>query len=723
MAASLLRTSTRSALRAGASAAPRAAGVAGTTFCRGKATLPDLQYDFGALEPSISGKIMELHYKNHHQTYVNNYNASVEKLQEAQHKGDIAAQIALKPAINFNGGGHLNHSLFWENLAPKSAGGGEPPSGALSKAVNDSFGSLEQFQSLMNAALAGIQGSGWAWLVKDKQTGGLAIKTYAVWIKTLTFYRTRTPSSASSSPCWVLMPGSTPTTCNTRTARPSTSRPSGTPGERRGFRAFFASALRPKKSRQVLRKGGFSTSTPDLRPSTSSSSVYTAPGARYPDDDVPPMPSLAPLEAHRAKYRAINAGKDTQLGETRDPTAMLHALGVQELEHDPNAPDDMHDHRPPGEPDIASLSADLWQRIADELNPADRASLIFASKTLLSRLGPGAWWALDEPDNIPFKGDFLASQDRRYPHHLLCFPCGVFHRRTQEGAERLQPAGTVNPLFDCPNARNSALPAPRHRITHGRVIYFAFVQLSMRAHRFGPSYGIPAETLSRRWRRDGWWHNSRYYIHRNHLLMRVVSSTFAEPGLTPSAQRMLLYSREDYWPYFSACAHWRDGELMNVCKCALGHIPQPRATAGLQGLEHRAKDKYHGRTHNPNALTTLCGRCRPMRRCPECPSEYLVEVKLTEDRSDPRALRFRQAIVVTRWCDLGDGTSPRTSPEWSACNGENVDQPFDSFARYSKRSIAGTFEAAFTDDTLPGQRMLSMNPKGKKLGEEGTGWY
>jgi superoxide dismutase, Fe-Mn family len=123
---------------------------------------------------------MELHHDKHHATYVNSYNTALEQLEEAQHKGDISAQIALKPLINFHGGGHLNHTLFWENLAPKSQGGGELPTGALSKALDEKYGSLDKFQEKFNAALAGIQGSGWAWLVKDNQTGDLAIKTYAV---------------------------------------------------------------------------------------------------------------------------------------------------------------------------------------------------------------------------------------------------------------------------------------------------------------------------------------------------------------------------------------------------------------------------------------------------------------------------------------------------------------------------------------------------------------
>lgn len=122
---------------------------------------------------------MELHHDKHHRTYVNSYNTAEAKMQELQASGDIAGQIAQQPLINFHGGGHTNHTLFWENLAPKSAGGGEPPSGALGKAIDTSFGSLDALKEKFNAALAGIQGSGWAWLVQDVQTGHIGIKTYA----------------------------------------------------------------------------------------------------------------------------------------------------------------------------------------------------------------------------------------------------------------------------------------------------------------------------------------------------------------------------------------------------------------------------------------------------------------------------------------------------------------------------------------------------------------
>ena len=179
MASTLLRTAPalRSALRA--TAIKPAAAMASTSFVRGKATLPDLPYDYGALEPHISGKIMELHHKNHHQTYVNGLNSALETIAEAEAKGDAAKASQVAPLLNFHGGGHINHSLFWENLAPANKGGGGEPSGALKTAIEEDFGSFETLKKQTNTALAGIQGSGWAWLVKDKASGTLSIVTRA----------------------------------------------------------------------------------------------------------------------------------------------------------------------------------------------------------------------------------------------------------------------------------------------------------------------------------------------------------------------------------------------------------------------------------------------------------------------------------------------------------------------------------------------------------------
>lgn len=87
--------------------------------------------DYGALEPHISGQIMELHHSKHHQTYVNGFNSAAEALSEALAKNDAKAAAAQAPLLNFHGGGHVNHSLFWENLAPNAKGGGGEPEGKL----------------------------------------------------------------------------------------------------------------------------------------------------------------------------------------------------------------------------------------------------------------------------------------------------------------------------------------------------------------------------------------------------------------------------------------------------------------------------------------------------------------------------------------------------------------------------------------------------------------
>lgn len=139
--------------------------------------LPQLPYDFSALEPVISGEIMNLHYSKHHQTYVTNLNKAVEQYAEAEEKNDISTMISLQKAINFNGGGHINHSIFWTNLAPKKNGGGGKPDGALLKSIEKDFGSFEKFVEQMNTKTTAIQGSGWGWLGFNKGASRLEIVT------------------------------------------------------------------------------------------------------------------------------------------------------------------------------------------------------------------------------------------------------------------------------------------------------------------------------------------------------------------------------------------------------------------------------------------------------------------------------------------------------------------------------------------------------------------
>jgi len=141
--------------------------------------LPELPYDFSALEPIISAEIMQLHYSKHHNTYVTNLNIALEKSHEAEAKGDLAAMIGLQQAIKFNGGGHVNHSIFWTNLAPAGSGGGGAPSGELAQAIQTEFGSVDSLIEKMSAASVGIQGSGWGWLGLNKSTSRLVLATCA----------------------------------------------------------------------------------------------------------------------------------------------------------------------------------------------------------------------------------------------------------------------------------------------------------------------------------------------------------------------------------------------------------------------------------------------------------------------------------------------------------------------------------------------------------------
>ncbi|KIJ34057.1 hypothetical protein M422DRAFT_233543 [Sphaerobolus stellatus SS14] len=140
-------------------------------------TLPPLPYAYNALEPSISEEIMTLHHTKHHQTYVNGLNAA-EKAYAASNTAK--ERIALQAALKFNGGGHINHSLFWKNLAPdakKGGPGGQLKNGPLKEAITRDFGSFEDFKKTVNAAAAGIQGSGWAWVGYNSQNKKVEVTT------------------------------------------------------------------------------------------------------------------------------------------------------------------------------------------------------------------------------------------------------------------------------------------------------------------------------------------------------------------------------------------------------------------------------------------------------------------------------------------------------------------------------------------------------------------
>ncbi|KIP01183.1 hypothetical protein PHLGIDRAFT_20698 [Phlebiopsis gigantea 11061_1 CR5-6] len=139
-------------------------------------TLPALAYAYDALEPHISAEIMTLHHTKHHQAYVAGLNAAEAAYAQAATPRE---RIRLQAALKFNGGGHINHTLFWKNLAPAGAGGGELADGPLKEAIVRDFGSVEELKARVNAATAGVQGSGWGWVGYSAATGKLEVVTTA----------------------------------------------------------------------------------------------------------------------------------------------------------------------------------------------------------------------------------------------------------------------------------------------------------------------------------------------------------------------------------------------------------------------------------------------------------------------------------------------------------------------------------------------------------------
>lgn len=121
-------------------------------------TLPDMPYDYAALEPAITGEILELHHAKHHAAYVKGANDTLERLAEARDKGEFGNLVGLEKTYAFNLSGHVLHSIFWENLSPD---GGDRPDGPLRDAIDEHFGSFEAFQKQLTTATSTVQGSGW----------------------------------------------------------------------------------------------------------------------------------------------------------------------------------------------------------------------------------------------------------------------------------------------------------------------------------------------------------------------------------------------------------------------------------------------------------------------------------------------------------------------------------------------------------------------------------
>ncbi len=136
-------------------------------------SLPDLPYDYAALEPHINGEILELHHDKHHAAYVKGANDTLDQLAEARDKGNLGSLVGLEKTLAFNLSGHLLHTLYWQNMSPD---GGGRPEGTLADAITEDFGSFEAFYAQLTTATTGVQGSGWGVLIYEPTARKLLVE-------------------------------------------------------------------------------------------------------------------------------------------------------------------------------------------------------------------------------------------------------------------------------------------------------------------------------------------------------------------------------------------------------------------------------------------------------------------------------------------------------------------------------------------------------------------
>ncbi|MEU4768090.1 superoxide dismutase [Actinosynnema sp. NPDC023794] len=135
--------------------------------------LPDLPYDYAALEPAITGEILELHHSKHHAAYVKGANDTLERLAETREKEDFSGIVGLEKTFAFNLSGHVLHTMFWDNLSPD---GGDRPDGELAAAIDEHFGSFDAFAKQLSAATTLVQGSGWGVLAWEPLSRRLVVE-------------------------------------------------------------------------------------------------------------------------------------------------------------------------------------------------------------------------------------------------------------------------------------------------------------------------------------------------------------------------------------------------------------------------------------------------------------------------------------------------------------------------------------------------------------------
>lgn len=433
---------------------------------------------------------------------------------------------------------------------------------------------------------------------------------------------------------------------------------------------------------------------------------------------------------------------------------------------------------------VTFLYADSVPSNVPEGSPPSPTTADDTAATSSLDVGATATTNATEPNPPPASQSSTVSKtnqfDRTLPYHLFCFNCCTYHARLRPGLETLSPSWITTPVFACPTLKT--LPTPRLAVTPSRKLPFTLPQLLARATRLDSlAHGIHMSALSKTWvdiaegfeaspdieneggsfisydgadgGPIGWRHRTQLRTHHGHVLLRV-SSTHVLPQrlLSTSEINRLLITRSNYEPYFSTCQHWHTagpvGPLLSLAKCAIGHAQAPHIKDSKNDGNNVDKRGKARKTVIPTAdskgvpltgvgskVTSQCAECRPLRRCEDCGTEYLIQLRVQQDKTrrkssaasagsngaaaSPAAAlpKFRPYLSVTRYSDLGPCVRPDEA-QWRSVAGDDgeipneVRVPLCVSAPKHLKSVRAAFEA---DESVGGAASGTAIALGRRI--------
>lgn len=347
---------------------------------------------------------------------------------------------------------------------------------------------------------------------------------------------------------------------------------------------------------------------------------------------------------------------ESNIVNKRPPELEPNIINKQPPEPEPNI---FNELPPEPEPNIFNkLPPELWLDIIEFLSPASAASLTYTYRWMYNQYGERPCSILKLPGHEQDKLELLSYLDADLPKHRLCHPCAIFHRRKSLRAEQKEVKANYRGCWIGCERR-----AGQTKLGTGYSLTWPSIRSVMRACRFGPEYGMPLDVLARVWENDdGWKHRAEPSIVNGRLLMKVQSALPVDWATESIFKNRISDIMRHSWL----------GCLQEMVKCALRHI--------------RSDESY----------TIGDCLCKGLRRCPKCPTEYMIETKRTSNisgdmRQSMEARGVQHVLIVTKWMDYGEGKSP-LSPEWQALATGYSFSPLDQISTSDIRNIRSRFE-------------------------------